>query len=54
MAALSAARCNPVLRPFYQKLTAKGKLFKTAITAVMRTLLGAINSLLKNPSFSIA
>ena len=30
MAALSAARCNPVLRTFYKRLRAKGKLPKVA------------------------
>lgn len=47
MAALSAAHCNPVLRPFYQRLKAAGKPHKVALTAVMRKLLIHLNSLLK-------
>jgi transposase len=47
MSALSAARCNPVLRAFYQRLIAKGKLPKVALTAVMRKLLVYMNHQLK-------
>ena len=47
MAALSAARCNPVLRPLYQHLRAKGKLPKVALTAVMRRLLIYMNHRIK-------
>jgi transposase len=47
MAALSAARCNPVLRPFYQRLRAKEKPAKVALTAVMRRLLVYMNHQLK-------
>ena len=36
MAALSAARFNPILSRFYQRLRAKGKPHKLALTAVMR------------------
>ncbi len=43
MAALSAARCNPVLQPFYQRLRAKEKPAKVALTAVMRRLLVYMN-----------
>ncbi|XHR30178.1 MAG: IS110 family transposase [Chthoniobacteraceae bacterium] len=50
MAALSAARCNPVLKPFYLHLRAAGKPFKVAITAVMRKLLIFLNSLAKSSS----
>ena len=46
MAALSAARMNPVLQPFYQRLTDAGKPFKLALTAVMRRLLIFMNSTL--------
>lgn len=48
MAALSATRCNPVLRALYQRLRAKGKLAKVALTAVMRRLLIYMNHLLKD------
>lgn len=39
MAALSASNFNPVLKVFYQRLRAKKKDFKVAITAVMRKLI---------------
>jgi transposase len=48
MSALSAARFNPVLRAFYQRLIAKGKLPKVALTAVMRKLLIYMNHKLKS------
>jgi len=47
MAALSAACYNPILSSFYQRLRAKGKPHKLALTAVMRKLLLALNSTLK-------
>src|SRR6266705_98798 len=47
MAALSAARYNPILSSFYQRLRAKGKPHKLALTAVMRKLLLALNQTLK-------
>jgi transposase len=47
MAALSAARFNPILSSFYQRLRAKGKPHKLALTAVMRKLLLALNQTLK-------
>lgn len=47
MAALSAAGCNPILRDFYQRLRAKGKVHKVALTAVMRKLLIYMNHELK-------
>ena len=47
MAALSATRHNPILSSFYQRLRAKGKPHKLALTAVMRKLLLALNSTLK-------
>src|SRR5881396_1946508 len=47
MAALSAARFNPILSSFYQRLRAKGKPHKLALTAVMRKLLLALNHSLK-------
>jgi transposase len=52
MAAFSAARCNAVLRPFYQRLRAAGKPFKVALVAVMRKLLLHLNTLLKHPSLA--
>jgi len=47
MAALSAARFNPILSRFYRRLRTKGKPHKLALTAVMRKLLLALNQTLK-------
>lgn len=47
MAALVAARHNPILRNFYQRLRAAGKPPKLALTATMRKLLIVLNSALK-------
>jgi transposase len=47
MAALVAARHNPILRSFYQRLRASGKPAKVALTATMRKLLIVLNSSLK-------
>jgi transposase len=44
---LSAARRNHILSPFYQRLRAKGKPHKLALTAVMRKLLIVLNQILK-------
>lgn len=54
MAALSASRMNPKLKPLYDRLVASGKPPKLALTAVMRQLLCVMNSLLKNPNFVLA
>lgn len=48
MAALTATRCNPVIKEFYQRLLAKHKLFKVAITACMRKLLAIINVMVRD------
>ena len=48
MAALTARRCNPVIRRFAQRLEAEGKLFKVVITACMRKLLIILNTMVKN------
>ena len=48
MAALVAARHNPILRAFYQRLRAAGKPAKVALTATMRKLLIVLNSALKS------
>jgi transposase len=47
MAALVAARHNPILRSFYQRLRGAGKPAKLALTATMRKLLIVLNSALK-------
>jgi transposase len=46
MAAVSAARMNPILAPVYQRLIKAGKPFKLAISALMRRLLIFMNSTL--------
>jgi transposase len=53
MAALVAARHNPILRAFYLRLRAAGKPAKVALTATMRKLLIVLNSALK-PDLSYA
>jgi transposase len=50
MAAVSAARCNQVIRDFYQRLRSQGKPAKVALTACMRKLLVIMNSMLKHRS----
>jgi transposase len=47
MATLSAVRHNPVIKSFYQRLLAKGKLKKVALTACMRKLLVILNAMVK-------
>jgi transposase len=47
MSALVAARYNPILRQFYQRLRAAGKPPKLALTATMRKLLLVLNTALK-------
>ena len=47
MAALSAARCNPRIKPFYQRLLKAGKPKKVALTACMRKLLTILNAMVK-------
>jgi len=48
MAALSAIRCNPVLREFYQHLLARGKPKMVALIAVARKLLTTLNAMLRD------
>ena len=48
MAALVAARHNPVLAPFYRRLRHAGKRPKVALVAVMRRLLTMLNAILKH------
>lgn len=48
MAALTAARHNPVIKEFYERLSAKQKPFKVAITACMRKLLAIVNVMLRD------
>jgi transposase len=48
MSAVSAVRCNPVLRTFYQRLRMAGKPAKVALVAVMRKLLTILNTMMRN------
>lgn len=50
MAAISAIRCHPTLKPFYHKLREKGKPAKVAIIAVLRKLLTMLNSVARRQS----
>ena len=45
MAVWSAKRCNPVIREFFERLTAQGKPFKVAMVACMRKLLTILNTM---------
>jgi transposase len=47
MATLVATRYNPVIKSFYGRLCAKGKVKKLALIACMRKLLTILNSMLK-------
>ena len=47
MATLTAARYNPVIRAFYERLKAAGKLPKVALVACMRKLLTMLNALVR-------
>ena len=48
MGALVAARRNPVVREFYERLLAAGKPKKVALVACMRKLLSILNAVLKH------
>jgi transposase len=54
MAALVASCHNPILRPLYLRLLARGKAKKLALTALMRKLIVLANRLLKCPEFTLA
>jgi transposase len=54
MAALVASRHNPILKPLYLRLLARGKAKKLALTALMRKLIVLTNNLLKKPNFALA
>jgi transposase len=54
MAAVAAARHNPILAAFYQRLRASGKCAKVGLVAVMRKMLCVLNHLLENPNFTLA
>ncbi|HEX8453783.1 MAG TPA: IS110 family transposase [Longimicrobium sp.] len=48
MGTLSAIRHNPVIRAFYERLVARGKLKKVALVACMRKLLTILNCMLRD------
>jgi transposase len=48
MAALTAARCNPVVRAFSLRLRTAGKAKKVALTACMRKLLTILNAMVRH------
>jgi len=54
MAAVCAARCNPILAAFYQRLKANGKPPKVCLVAVMRKLVCLMNRLILDPNFTLA
>ncbi|GIX34233.1 MAG: hypothetical protein KatS3mg126_0012 [Lysobacteraceae bacterium] len=47
MAALTASRRNPVIKAFYERLIAAGKLPKIALVACMRKLLTVLNAMVR-------
>ncbi len=47
MSAVSAMRCNPVIKTFAARLLAAGKAFKVVVTACMRKLAGFLNAMLR-------
>ena len=48
MAAMTAVRCNPIIRPFYERLLAAGKDKKVALVACMRKLVVIMNAMVRN------
>jgi len=48
MATLSAVRYNPTIKTFYQRLLAKGKKKKVALTACMHKLLTILNAIIRH------
>lgn len=47
MAAVSAIQHNNVIKPFYERLTKAGKLYKVAMTACMRKILLILNAMVR-------
>jgi transposase len=47
-AAVTAARCNPLIRPFYRRLLDRGKPKKVALIACLRKLLTILNAMLRD------
>ena len=51
MASMSAIRCNPILRAFYERLIQAKKPHKVALVAVMRKFLGILNAMLSRRAY---
>ncbi len=51
MAALSASKCNNVLKEFYKRLRNAGKRPKVAVVAVMRKLIVILNAMIRDKKF---
>ena len=47
MATLTATRCNPVIKVFYDRLIKGGKKHKEVLTACMRKFITILNAMLK-------
>ena len=47
MAATTAIRSNPVIRPFYERLKSRGKPHKVAMVACMRKMLTILNAMVR-------
>jgi len=54
MATQTASRCNPVIKPYFEHLRAKGKPYKCAMVAAMRKLLLHMRSELINLQLELA
>ena len=48
MATLSAVRCNPAMRDYYQRLLARGVKEKSALIAVLRKMLTILNAMVRD------
>jgi len=48
MAVLSAVQHNPVIRAFYQRLVARGKHKKVALTACIHKMLTILNAMMRD------
>lgn len=48
MAAVTAVRYNPAIKPFYARLVERGKPKKLALTAAMRKIIIILNNIIKN------
>ena len=48
MPTLTATKCNPAIRAIYQRLVARGKPAKVALTAAMRKLLTILNAIVRS------